>query len=130
MRRHVDAHGAAHAQDFLFRGIQKLEWANLFEFIQAKRLRVENLDEAAGGPGASGRALDLGDDIDNGMTPVLGVCNVTVARRLKSLVTLFGSVERGHLGEKRTAVGARLTLTTTVARSPPSMDLTSSHSCV
>lgn len=53
------------AQDYLFRGIQKSEWANLFEFIQAKRLRVENLDEAAGGPGG-GRALDLGDDIDNG----------------------------------------------------------------
>ncbi|KAK9825879.1 hypothetical protein WJX81_000254 [Elliptochloris bilobata] len=52
--------------DFLFRGIQKSEWANLFEFIQAKRLRVENLDEAAGGPGG-GRALDLGDDIDNGV---------------------------------------------------------------
>ena len=55
------------AQDYLFRGIQKSEWANLFEFIQAKRLRVENLDEAAGGPGG-GRALDLGDDIDTGTT--------------------------------------------------------------
>ena len=53
------------AQDYLFRGIQKSEWANLFEFIQAKRLRVENLDEAAGGPGG-GRAIDLGEDIDTG----------------------------------------------------------------
>ena len=63
------------AQDYLFRGIQKSEWANLFEFIQAKRLRVENLDEAAGGPGG-GRALDLGDDIDTGATRAL----VTLAK--------------------------------------------------
>ena len=78
MRRRADTHGAAHAQDFLFRGIQKLEWANLFEFIQAKRLRVENLDEAAGGPGASGRALDLGDDIDNGMIPHLNTLTLSL----------------------------------------------------
>ncbi|KAK9811520.1 hypothetical protein WJX72_005220 [[Myrmecia] bisecta] len=56
-------------QEYLFRGIQKSEWTNLFNFIHAKKLRVENLREAEMGPGGGGRAidLDLGEDIDTGM---------------------------------------------------------------
>jgi len=55
-------------QEYLFRGIQKSEWQNLFSFIQAKRLRIENLREAELGPAGGGgvTALDLGDDIDTG----------------------------------------------------------------
>ncbi|BDA45000.1 FACT complex subunit SSRP1 [Coccomyxa sp. Obi] len=56
-------------QEYLFRGIQKSEWQNLFAFIQAKRLRIENLREAELGPAGGGgvTALDLGDDIDTGL---------------------------------------------------------------
>jgi structure-specific recognition protein 1 len=56
-------------QEFLFRGIQKSEWTNLFSFIQSKRLRIDNLAEAEQGPGGGGRMLDLdlGEDIDNGL---------------------------------------------------------------
>jgi hypothetical protein len=32
--------------DHLFRGIPRTEWTNLFEFIQAKKLRIENFREA------------------------------------------------------------------------------------
>lgn len=39
-------------QDHLFRGIPRSEWTNLFEWIQAKQLRVENFKEAQRGPGA------------------------------------------------------------------------------
>ena len=60
----------ANLQEFLFRGIQKSEWQNLFSFIQSKRLRIENLREAELGPAGGGAAaLDLGDDIDNGAQP-------------------------------------------------------------
>ena len=40
-------------QDFLFRSIPRDEWSNLFEFIQAKQLRIENFKEAQRGPGAA-----------------------------------------------------------------------------
>lgn len=40
-------------QDYLFRGIPRGEWSNLFEFIQAKQLRIENFKEAQRGPGAA-----------------------------------------------------------------------------
>lgn len=54
-------------QEFLFRGIPKGEWTNLFTFIQAKKLRIDNLREAEMGPGAAAhQALDLGEDIDTG----------------------------------------------------------------
>ena len=63
-------------QEFQFRGIQKAEWQTLFDFISAKGLRIENLEEAERGPGGGGRAinLDLGDDIDQGvrMSPKYG----------------------------------------------------------
>lgn len=57
-------------QEFQFRGIQKSEWNNLFNFIQAKRLRIENVAEAEMGPSGAARAaldVDLGEDIDTGM---------------------------------------------------------------
>uniref|UniRef100_A0A1D1ZTD4 FACT complex subunit SSRP1 n=1 Tax=Auxenochlorella protothecoides TaxID=3075 RepID=A0A1D1ZTD4_AUXPR len=41
------------SQDYLFRGIPRGEWTNLFEFIQAKQLRIENFKEAQQGPGAT-----------------------------------------------------------------------------
>ena len=59
-------------QEYQFRGIEKSEWNNLFSFIQAKRLRIENVDEAKQGPAGPSRAAalleDLGedDDIDPG----------------------------------------------------------------
>jgi len=57
-------------QEFLFRGIQKQEWTNLFSFIQAKRIRIENLEEAQQGPGGNTNldfsGFDLGEDIDTG----------------------------------------------------------------
>ena len=58
-------------QEFQFRGIQKAEWQTLFDFISAKGLRIENLEETERGPGGGGRAinLDLGDDIDQGEPP-------------------------------------------------------------
>lgn len=58
-------------QEFLFRGIQKQEWTNLFSFIQAKRIRIENLEEAQQGPGGNANldfsGFDLGEDIDTGL---------------------------------------------------------------
>lgn len=50
----------------MFRGIQKGEWLNLFNFIRQKRLRIENLREAEAGPQGPGLAVDLGADIDTG----------------------------------------------------------------
>jgi structure-specific recognition protein 1 len=51
-------------QDHVFRSIPRSEWANMFEFIQAKQLRIENFKEAQRGPGAnvSSYAEDLGVD--------------------------------------------------------------------
>lgn len=40
-------------QEHLFRGIPRGEWTNLFEFIQAKQLRIDNFKEAQQGPGAT-----------------------------------------------------------------------------
>lgn len=63
-------------QEYQFRGIQKSEWNNLFNFIQAKRLRIENVAEAEMGPSGAVRPaldIDLGEDIDTG-TPQLGSC--------------------------------------------------------
>ena len=54
------------AQEYVFRGIQKGEWLNLFNFIRQKRLRIENLREAEAGPQGPGLAVDLGADIDTG----------------------------------------------------------------
>mmetsp|Transcript_4974 Transcript_4974/g.10722 ORF Transcript_4974/g.10722 Transcript_4974/m.10722 type:complete len:694 (-) Transcript_4974:634-2715(-) len=50
-----------------FRNIQRTEWQNLFEFINAKKIRVENLASAQQGPGGPGKALDIDDDIDPGL---------------------------------------------------------------
>lgn len=56
-------------QEYLFRGIQKQEWNNLFQFISVKGLPVANLQEAERGPGGASRIMDLaldGDNIDSG----------------------------------------------------------------
>ena len=58
-------------QEYLFRGLDKNEWSNLFAFIQAKRLRIENLQEAQAGPGGPSKPLDLGEDIDTGAPTLL-----------------------------------------------------------
>lgn len=50
----------------MFRGIQKGEWLNLFNFIRQKRLRIENLREAEAGPSGPGLPVDFGADIDTG----------------------------------------------------------------
>lgn len=50
-------------QEYLFRGIPRGEWTNLFEFIRAKQLRIENFKEAQQGPGTAAvsyAALDRG----------------------------------------------------------------------
>lgn len=60
------------AQEFLFRGIQKQEWDNLFQFISVKGLPIANLAEAQQGPGGAARLMDLdldGADIDSGAWP-------------------------------------------------------------
>ncbi len=54
------------SQEHVFRGIQKGEWLNLFNFVRQKRLRIENLLEAEAGPQGPGLAVDLGADIDTG----------------------------------------------------------------
>jgi structure-specific recognition protein 1 len=48
--------------DHIFRGIPRSEWTNLFEFIQAKSLRVENFREAKAGPGATRPHYAMGDE--------------------------------------------------------------------
>lgn len=56
-------------QEYQFRGIQKAEWNNLFSFIKAKRLKIENVDEVEMGPSGAARPgldIDLGEDIDTG----------------------------------------------------------------
>ena len=50
-----------------FRGIQRTEWQNLFDFISEKQLKIENFKTAQQGPGGPGSGLDIGDDIDPGM---------------------------------------------------------------
>lgn len=41
------------------------EWTNLFEFIQAKQLRIENFKEVQQGPGVAATPY-LDDDLDAG----------------------------------------------------------------
>ncbi|GAB4821853.1 hypothetical protein N2152v2_008899 [Parachlorella kessleri] len=53
--------------DHLFRGIPRSEWTNLFEFIQAKQLRIENFKEVQRGPGAAPTPYALDDDVDAGL---------------------------------------------------------------
>ena len=57
-------------QEYQFRGIEKSEWNNLFSFIQAKRLRIENVDEAKEGPAGPNRTKafleELRDDDEIG----------------------------------------------------------------
>lgn len=58
--------------EHLFRGIPRGEWTNLFEFIQAKQLRIENFKEAQRGPGATTvgydlQGLDEGEEVERGM---------------------------------------------------------------
>ena len=48
-------------QDHLFRSIPRSEWTNLFEWIQAKQLRIDNFKEAQRGPGAG--PMSYADDI-------------------------------------------------------------------
>jgi structure-specific recognition protein 1 len=48
--------------DHIFRGIPRSEWTNLFEFIQAKSLRIENFREAKAGPGATRPHYAMGDE--------------------------------------------------------------------
>lgn len=52
--------------DHLFRGIPRSEWTNLFEFIQAKQLRIENFREAKAGPGAAAMAYAMEEGPDAG----------------------------------------------------------------
>lgn len=56
-------------QEHVFRSIPRSEWANMFEYIQAKQLRIENFKEAQRGPGAvvSSYAEDLAGGVDAGI---------------------------------------------------------------
>ncbi|GAX76261.1 hypothetical protein CEUSTIGMA_g3705.t1 [Chlamydomonas eustigma] len=50
-----------------FRSINRTEWQSLFDFFAAKKIRVENLNSAAQGPGGPGRAVAIDDDFDPGL---------------------------------------------------------------
>ena len=56
-------------QEHLFRSIPRSEWANLFDWIQAKQLRIDNFKEAQRGPGAAptGYSDALPGGVDAGM---------------------------------------------------------------
>lgn len=49
---------------FQFRGIVKEEWQNLLNFLQAKRIPIENLADAQAGPRGAAAALNM-DDVDH-----------------------------------------------------------------
>lgn len=93
-------------QEFLFRGIQKQEWNNIFSFLQAKRIRIENLEEAQQGPGGNApldfSGLDLGEDIDTGRADTLFrpprafLCGLAVVGYLKVPDKL--NIARGRVG--------------------------------
>ncbi|GBF95966.1 FACT complex subunit [Raphidocelis subcapitata] len=55
--------------EFQFRNINRTEWQALFEFINARKIRIENLRSAREGPmgAGAGRALDVGEDEDAGL---------------------------------------------------------------
>lgn len=57
-------------QEHQFRNINRTEWQNLFEFIHAKRIRIDNLNQAQHGPGNMPTTMDLGDEMDPGMRAV------------------------------------------------------------
>lgn len=54
-------------QEYLFRNIQRSEWEPLFNFINARKIKIENLAEARHGPRGPGTGIDLGDDLDAGL---------------------------------------------------------------
>lgn len=56
--------------EYVFHSIQKSEWQNLFNWITAKKLPLENVAEAEQGPHggvSAGPRIDLGEDIDAGL---------------------------------------------------------------
>jgi structure-specific recognition protein 1 len=53
------------------RNIQRSEWGNLFEFIRAKKIPIENFGSAQHGPGGAKPGME-DDDMDPGEK--LGVC--------------------------------------------------------
>lgn len=68
-------------QEYQFRGIQKAEWNNLFSFIKAKRLKIENVDEVEMGPSGAARPgldIDLGEDIDTGRALSTTACRLFI----------------------------------------------------
>jgi len=54
-------------QEYLFRNIQRDEWDPLFSFINARKIRIDNLAEARHGPRGPGQGgrLRLGEAQDN-----------------------------------------------------------------
>lgn len=56
-------------QQYMFRGIPRSEWTNLFEWIQAKNIRIENLQEVQRGPSARPATYD--EDMMIGIDPGL-----------------------------------------------------------
>jgi hypothetical protein len=54
-------------QEYQFRNIQRSEWEPLFAFINARKIKIENLAEARHGPRGPGVGIDLGDDLDAGV---------------------------------------------------------------
>lgn len=53
----------------MFRNIQRSEWEPLFNFINQRKIRIENLAEARQGPRTAAPAIDfgLGEDLDAGL---------------------------------------------------------------
>eukprot|EP01024_Parvocaulis_polyphysoides_P036602 TRINITY_DN3254_c0_g2_i2.p2 TRINITY_DN3254_c0_g2~~TRINITY_DN3254_c0_g2_i2.p2 ORF type:complete len:386 (-),score=105.33 TRINITY_DN3254_c0_g2_i2:399-1454(-) len=54
--------------EFTFRGIQKEEYQHIFRFVQDKGLKVENFDSARQGPTGGLQGIDVGDNVDPGMS--------------------------------------------------------------
>ncbi|KAF8070915.1 TPS5 [Scenedesmus sp. PABB004] len=53
--------------EYQFRNIARSEWEPLFAFINARKIKVDNLAEARAGPRGPGAGIDLGDDLDAGL---------------------------------------------------------------
>lgn len=55
-------------QEYVFRSVAKDEWQNLFNWVSAKQLPLENMAEVKKGPHGHAKAanIELGPDIDAG----------------------------------------------------------------
>uniref|UniRef100_A0A061RKA5 FACT complex subunit SSRP1 n=1 Tax=Tetraselmis sp. GSL018 TaxID=582737 RepID=A0A061RKA5_9CHLO len=115
-------------QQYQFRNIEKNEWANLFEWAQAKNLRIENLAEAQQGPGGTANvALEIDDVGPRIRRPAWDLCFATPHLRTgTSSATNGGETERRARGRRaqrrRCALRRRDRLSSPPPPSPPVID--------